>query len=133
MPLADRPETVRVLRLRSAVCTAVLLFGLPASADGASADPLTLDEALRIAFQRHPSVDLQRADVAARGIQRPVMQIWGYNDPTVSLDQAMQLYRILAEKERRARWQVFNESGHFSFREHPQRFNDVLKSFIQAP
>ena len=68
-----------------------------------------------------------------RGIQRPVMQIWGYNDPTVSLDQAMQLYRILAEKERRARWQVFNESGHFSFREHPQRFNDVLKSFIQAP
>ena len=71
--------------------------------------------------------------IQTRGIQRPVMQIWGYNDPTVSLDQAMQLYRILAEKERRARWQVFNQSGHFSFREHPQRFNDILKSFIQAP
>lgn len=68
----------------------------------------------------------------ARGIQRPVMQIWGYNDPTVSREQAYELYRILAEKERRARWHIFNEAGHFSFREHPDRFNDVLKSFIFA-
>ena len=71
--------------------------------------------------------------LATRGIQRPVMQVWGYNDPTVSQEQAMELYRILAEKEHRARWQVFNRSGHFSFREHPERFNDVLRSFIHAP
>ncbi len=68
-----------------------------------------------------------------RGIQRPVMQVWGSDDPTVSLEQAMGLYRILAEKERRARWQVFNRSGHYSFREHPKRFNEVIRSFIQAP
>ena len=48
-------------------------------------------------------------------------------------NRAMGLYRILAEKERRARWQVFNRSGHYSFREHPKRFNDVIRSFIQAP
>lgn len=65
-----------------------------------------------------------------RGIQRPVMQIWGYNDPTVSHAQAFDLYRILAEKERRARWQIFNEAGHFSFREQPKRFNEVVRSFI---
>ena len=44
--------------------------------------------------------------------------------------QAFDLYRILAEKERRARWQIFNEAGHFSFREQPKRFNEVVRSFI---
>ena len=68
-----------------------------------------------------------------RGIQRPVMQVWGSEDPTVSSEQAMGLYRILAEKERRARWQVFHRCGHYSFREHPKRFNEVLRTFIQAP
>ena len=68
-----------------------------------------------------------------RGIQRPVMQVWGSDDPTVSREQAMGLYRILAEKERRARWQIFNRSGHYSFREHPERFNQVIRTFIHAP
>lgn len=66
----------------------------------------------------------------SRGIQRPVMQIWGYNDPTVPHAMAFDLYRLLAEKERRARWQIFNEAGHFSFREQPKRFNEVVRSFI---
>jgi len=67
-----------------------------------------------------------------RGIQRPVLQIWGKNDPTVPHAMAFDLYRILAEKERRARWQIFNEAGHFSFREQPKRFNEVVRSFIAA-
>ena len=67
-----------------------------------------------------------------RGIQRPVMQIWGYNDPTVSHSQAYELYRILAEKERRARWQTLNEAGHFCYREQRKRFNEVLRSFITS-
>ena len=65
-----------------------------------------------------------------RGIQRPVLQIWGYNDPTVSHAQAYDLYRILAEKERRARWQTLNEAGHFCYREQRKRLNEVLQSFI---
>ena len=65
-----------------------------------------------------------------RGIQRPVLQIWGYNDPTVSHAQAYELYRILAEKERRARWQTLNEAGHFCYREQRKRFNEVLRSFV---
>ena len=68
--------------------------------------------------------------LGGRGIQRPVMQIWGYNDPTVPHAQAFELYRILAAKERRARWQIFNQAGHFSFREQPKRFNEVVRSFI---
>ena len=68
--------------------------------------------------------------IESRGLQRPVLQIWGYNDPTVSHAQAHELYKIIAEKESRARWQIFNEAGHFCFREQRQRFNEVLRSFI---
>ena len=71
--------------------------------------------------------------LGTRGIQRPVMQIWGDRDPVVSLDQAMQLFRILAGKERRARWHILSRAGHFGFRERPERFNEVLKSFIRSP
>ena len=68
--------------------------------------------------------------IESRGLQRPVLQIWGYNDPTVSHAQAHELYKIIAEKESRARWQIFNEAGHFCFREQRQRFDEVLRSFI---
>lgn len=68
--------------------------------------------------------------LAQRGIQRPVMQIWGHDDPTVSHPQAFDLYKILAEKERRARWQILNQAGHFSFREQPKRFDEVVRSFV---
>ena len=68
--------------------------------------------------------------LGARGIQRPVMQVWGCNDLTVSHTQALDLYRILAARERRARWHTFNEAGHFCFREQPKRFNEVIRSFI---
>ena len=84
-----------------------------------------------------PGIQTQKEEMfrilQTRGIQRPVLQVWGSEDPTVSFDQAMGLYRILAEKERRARWQVFHRSGHYSFREHPERFNDVIRTFIHAP
>lgn len=71
--------------------------------------------------------------LGTRGIQRPVMQMWGDRDPVVSLDQAMQLFRILAGQERRARWHILSRAGHFGFRERPERFNEVLKSFIRSP
>ena len=68
--------------------------------------------------------------LGVRGIQRPVMQVWGCNDPTVSHTQAFGLYSILAAKERRSRWHIFNEAGHFCFREQRKRFNEVIRSFI---
>ena len=70
--------------------------------------------------------------LASRGIQRPVLQVWSRNDETVSHAQAEALYRILAEKERRARWQLFDRAAHFSYREQPKRFNEVIKSFVHA-
>ena len=67
-----------------------------------------------------------------RGIQRPVLMVWSRNDETVSFHQTEALYRILAAKERRARWQVFDHAAHFTYREHPKRFNEVIRSFVNA-
>lgn len=71
--------------------------------------------------------------LAQRGIQRPVLLVCGDSDPVASLDRAAGLHRVLAEKERRARWHVLPRAGHFSFREHPDRFNEVLAGFVRAP
>tara|TARA_B100000886_G_scaffold338687_1_gene302121 strand:- start:3491 stop:4339 length:849 start_codon:yes stop_codon:yes gene_type:complete len=64
------------------------------------------------------------------GIKRPVMQILGFNDPTVTRHMAFELYQILAQKQHRARWHILNEAGHFSFREQPDQFNNIVRSFV---
>ena len=70
--------------------------------------------------------------LSGRGIQRPVMLAWGNKDLTVSHTQTLELYKMLAAKERRCRGQIFNQSGHFCFREQRKRFNEVVQSFIAS-
>ncbi len=67
-----------------------------------------------------------------RGFQRPTLLVWGYNDPTATLDQGMRLMELMAGSERRTQMHIINEAGHFSYREHPPEFNEVLRGFIAA-
>ena len=66
------------------------------------------------------------------GMQRPTLVVWGHDDPTATLDQGFAYYEILAHKEPRTEMQIFNESGHFTYREHPEAFNATLGSFIAS-
>lgn len=63
-------------------------------------------------------------------LQRPCQVIWGFDDRTATVDRGIELFRTLARHERRAQFHVFNQSGHFPFREHPARFNALLARFI---
>ena len=65
-----------------------------------------------------------------RGLQRPTLLVWGYNDPTATLDQGLALFEVLTARERRTSMQIFNQAGHFTYREHPQAFNAALRGFI---
>lgn len=65
-------------------------------------------------------------------LQRPVQVIWGYDDRTAILDRGLELFRMLARHERHTRLHVINHSGHFPFREHPERFNALLKKFVST-
>lgn len=67
-----------------------------------------------------------------RGMKRPTQLIWGYNDPTATMDQARALFDLIAQRERRAQLHVFNQSGHFTYREHPSAFIACLDGFIRG-
>ncbi len=66
-----------------------------------------------------------------RGFGMPTLLIWGYNDPTATLDQGHALFDLIARSTPDSRMQIFNHAGHFTYREHPAEFNDLLRTFIQ--
>lgn len=63
-------------------------------------------------------------------LQRPTQVIWGFNDRTALVERGMELFERIARHERRTTFNVFNEAGHFVYREHPERFNALLAGFV---
>lgn len=63
------------------------------------------------------------------GVKVPVQIIWAKNDPLVSVDHGVWLYRIIAGKQRAAHFHLVNRSGSFPFREQPDEFLRVLTAF----
>ena len=66
------------------------------------------------------------------GMGRPTQLIWGYNDPTAPVDMGRALFDLVAARERKAQFSIFNQSGHFTYREHPKAFNACLHAFIEG-
>ena len=66
-----------------------------------------------------------------RGFGRPTLLAWSYNDPTATIEQGHALFDLIARSTPDARMYIFNRAGHFSYREHPVEFNDMLRGFIQ--
>lgn len=94
-----------------------------------------LDQGLdRSLFQ--PSLAREKADtfdrLASRGTGRPNLIVWGLQDPTATIDQGFALREIVAAKEPRTEMHVFNEAGHFSFREHPEAFNRLILDYVRS-
>lgn len=63
-------------------------------------------------------------------LQRPTQIVWGFNDRTVMMERGMELFSMIGAHERRVTLNVFNESGHFPYREHRERFNALLDHFV---
>ena len=70
--------------------------------------------------------------LAGHGIARPIIVVWGYDDPVASVDQSYQLYRLLAQHQQRAHLHILNKAGHYSFRERPAEFDRVLTEFVDG-
>ncbi len=66
-----------------------------------------------------------------RGFGMPTLLAWAYNDPTATVDQGHALFDLIARSTPDSRMYIFNRAGHFSYREHPAEFNDMLRGFIQ--
>ena len=66
-----------------------------------------------------------------RGFGTPTLLVWGFNDPTATLDQGHALFDLIARGTPDSRMQIFNRAGHFTYREHPAEFNDLIRTFVQ--
>ena len=63
-------------------------------------------------------------------LQRPTQIIFGNNDPTVATEGAFDLFEIIGAHQRKTEVHIINQAGHFSYREHPERFNALLGGFV---
>ena len=83
-----------------------------------------------------PQLARQKGDTFDRlmstGTQRPNLIVWGLNDPTATIDQGFALYEIMVHQEPRTEMHVFNHSGHFSYREHPEAFNRLILDHVRS-
>ena len=66
------------------------------------------------------------------GLKRPTQIIWGKNDPTASIDQGWALWDLIAKHRSDAQFHILNQAGHFSYREHPKEFNELINAFVQT-
>ena len=58
----------------------------------------------------------------------PTMIIWGENDRIIPLEHAYRAKEMLPD----SRLEVFEDAGHFPFNDHPDRFVDVMRDFINT-
>jgi 2-hydroxy-6-oxonona-2,4-dienedioate hydrolase len=63
-------------------------------------------------------------------LQRPVHIVWGFNDRTATVERGIELFRMIEKNEARTTFNVVNQSGHFPYREQPQRFNALLLNLL---
>ncbi len=65
----------------------------------------------------------------AEGLSVPVQVIAGQNDPLITPDYPLSLFRIAAAKQVNAHFHIINKAGSFVFREQPDEFYRVLGAF----
>ena len=84
-----------------------------------------------------PDTEAMRQDLHRRlpagALATPTLVMWGLNDPSAPLSLGHELFAALATHNRkRTEFHVFARSGHYPFREHVERFNELLAGFVEA-
>ncbi len=81
-----------------------------------------------------PNLNRVRADTLAaideRGLPCRTLVIWSANDRSAPLREVgLRLYERIVAKTPEAELCVLNHAGHYTYREHPDRFNAIVTSF----
>lgn len=66
------------------------------------------------------------------GVNVPVHIIWGENDPLIAVENGLWLFNIIADKQKVTNFSLVNRAGHFVFRDQAEKFNSLVKGFIQG-
>lgn len=79
-----------------------------------------------LAWQKERTLSRMRAG----DLRVPFMLLWGYDDPTATLEQAHGLFALAAAGQPRSEMHVVNRAGHFSYREQPEHFHTLVRAFV---
>lgn len=61
----------------------------------------------------------------------PVLLVWAYNDRGAPIEECgIPALHLFFSSTPDARMHIFNESGHFPFREWPREFNELVRNFL---
>ncbi len=66
------------------------------------------------------------------GYDKPVLLIWGADDPMTYLADALEIFDLLRAASPYARLLLLDRCGHSPFAEHPDEFNSLVRSFVHA-
>lgn len=70
--------------------------------------------------------------ILEKGLERPTLVMWGWNDPGADIENGLRLIEMLMLRQRQTEVRLFNRCGHFVMREHPAAFNRLVDSWIRA-
>ncbi|PZC47488.1 MAG: Pimeloyl-ACP methyl ester carboxylesterase [Chloroflexi bacterium] len=63
----------------------------------------------------------------------PVLVTWAYNDQGAPIEECgIPAMHLILPSVPNSRMHIFNQSGHYVFREHPKEFNATVRTFIQG-
>ena len=81
-----------------------------------------------------PSLETKKAETLAwieqGNLSTPTLLVWGKNDPSAVLDGGLKLFDIVSKGCPRNQMHIFNQAGHYCYREHPDEFVEVVAGFI---
>lgn len=74
--------------------------------------------------------DVAWEEIQQSGLPKPSLLIWGAQDPSSPLEVAYPLFEQLAKPTKIADFHVFNQAGHYVFRERVKDFNNILRAML---
>ena len=71
--------------------------------------------------------------ILAGGLQTPTLVIWGFNDPSATMERCgIPCMQLIMSSVPDSQMCVINQAGHPVFREQPEAFYSAVSNFIEA-
>lgn len=72
-----------------------------------------------------------QAMIRAGGLRCPTLVTWGFNDPSATMERCgVPCMELVLSSVPGAEMHIFNEAGHYCYREQPAGFTEVVTSFL---
>ena len=70
--------------------------------------------------------------IQAGGLKAPTLIIWGVNDQSSPMKLGINLLQVIGSVVPRTEFHAFNHAGHYVFREHAPKVNQLITNFVMS-